>query len=134
MAEKVQIQAKTDVESASNAKELQQKRRMRKLAIVTAFVVFLTVIILVFSQTVMRVKTPKLRIRSIDIEDLTVSRTANSNLENDVRSGFLTLTGQSKLSGKVHLMKVFKKKKTAEMNCTITVNLENKVVQDLKCK
>lgn len=200
MAEKVQIQTKTDVESASNAKELQQKRRMRKLAIVTAFVVFLTVIILVFSQTVMSVKTPKLRIRSIDIEDLTISssntsfhmkfdaeigvkntnfgefkfdessitffyrgnddqigdasvekgkakarstkkmnvttevETANSNLANDVRSGFLTLTGQSKLSGKVHLMKVFKKKKTAEMNCTITVNLENKVVQDLRCK
>lgn len=199
-AETYDVESASSVDHESNAKELQHKKRMRRLGCVTAIVVLLTVVILVFPQTVMRIKGPELRIRSIAIEDLTISNSdtnspsvsmkfdseigvkntnfgefkfdessitfvykgtevgdasvekgkakarstkkmnvtaevnANSNLANDVRSGLLTLTSQSKLNGKVHLMKVIKKKKTAEMNCTITINLENKVVQDFKCK
>ncbi|EXC05942.1 hypothetical protein L484_014210 [Morus notabilis] len=199
-AETYDLESASSADHESNAKELQHKKRMRRLGGVTAIVVLLTVVILVFPQTVMRIKGPELRIRSVAIEDLTISNSdtnspslsmkfdseigvkntnfgefkfdessitfvykgtevgdasvekgkakarstkkmnvtaevnANSNLANDVRSGFLTLTSQSKLNGKVHLMKVIKKKKTAEMNCTITINLENKVVQDFKCK
>ena len=206
MAEKAQhVQATNDVESASvesNTKELRQKKRMKRLAYVTAFVLFLTVVILVFSLTVMRIKSPKFRIRSITIEDFTISssnsnnvpsidmkfeveigvknmnfghfkfekssisfmyrgtqvgdalvkkekvkarstkkinvtaevETTNSNLANDIESGSLALTSQAKLSGKVHLLKVIKNKKSAEMNCTITVDLNEKLVRDLNCK
>ena len=59
---------------------------------------------------------------------------ANSGLKNDVKLGFLTLASQGKLSGKVHLMKVIKLKRAAEMNCTIVINLANRLVHDLKCK
>ncbi|CBI22611.3 unnamed protein product, partial [Vitis vinifera] len=68
---------------------------------------------------------------TVDVTSNNVS--SNSNLASDINSGFLTLTGQGKLNGKVHLMKVFKKKKSPQMNCTIKINLENKVIQEWKC-
>ncbi|KAA8520885.1 hypothetical protein F0562_011558 [Nyssa sinensis] len=39
----------------------------------------------------------------------------NPNLTNDINSGFLTLTSQARLSGKVELMKVIKKNKSGNM-------------------
>lgn len=57
---------------------------------------------------------------------------SNSSLDSDIKLGFLNLTSHGRLDGKVYLMKVFKKKKSPEMNCTINVDLENKVVQDWK--
>ena len=198
-----------DVESANLAlspneiKELQTKKRMRRLAYVTALALFLTVVVLVFSLTIMRIRNPKFRIRTINIEHLVISEDdgspsldmkfsaevfvkntnfghfkfdegsigffyrgievgeasvekekararstkkmsvaaqveiggESSSLENDVKySGFLTLTSQGKLSGKVHLMKVIKKDKTAEMSCTIVINLAKKVVHNLTCQ
>ncbi|KAJ9679602.1 hypothetical protein PVL29_021507 [Vitis rotundifolia] len=68
---------------------------------------------------------------TVDVTSNNVS--SNSNLASDINSGFLTLTGKGKLNGKVHLMKVFKKKKSPQMNCTIKINLENKVIQEWKC-
>ncbi|PON97755.1 Late embryogenesis abundant protein [Trema orientale] len=60
--------------------------------------------------------------------------TNTASLGNDINGGVLTLTSQAKLSGKVHLMKVLKKKKSGEMSCTMSVNLGTRAVQDLKCK
>lgn len=57
-----------------------------------------------------------------------------SNLGSDLDSGVLKLSSQAKISGKVELMFVMKKKKTAEMNCSIEVNLATKGVQALECK
>lgn len=59
---------------------------------------------------------------------------SHSNLVRDLNSGFLTLTSQGKLSGKVHLMKVMKRRRYAEMNCTIIINLVRRRIQDLKCR
>ena len=39
------------------------------------------------------------------------------------------LTGVARFRGKETLMKVMKKRKTAEMNCTMTVNLTSHAVQ-----
>ncbi|KAK7818451.1 late embryogenesis abundant protein At1g64065 [Quercus suber] len=178
------------------------KRNSKCLAYVAAFIVFQTIIILVFALTVMKIKSPKVRFSTVAVENFTPSTTnsssfdmrlvaqvaikntnfghfkydssnvtilyggmpvgeaviaegrtkarktqrfdvtvditseklsGNTNLTNDIGSGYLMLSSQAKLSGKVQLMKVIKKKKSGEMSCTMTVNLAQRVIQDLKC-
>ncbi|XVF53502.1 hypothetical protein PTKIN_Ptkin05aG0104400 [Pterospermum kingtungense] len=188
---------------AQLSKELKRKKRMKLLAYAAAFAIFQTIVILVFSLTVMRIKNPKFRVPSIAVEDLTYTSSpnspsfnmkfnvevavkntnfghfkfdnttisldyggvqvgeafvakgrakarstkkmnvtvelisnhtmANTNLGNDISSGILALTTRSTLSGKVQLMKLIKKKKSAQMSCTITVDLVGRAVQDIKC-
>ncbi|XP_022737774.1 late embryogenesis abundant protein At1g64065-like [Durio zibethinus] len=69
---------------------------------------------------------------TIDISSTSLS--SNSNLGNDIASGVLPLSSQAKLEGKVHLMKVIKRKKSSEMSCTMGINLGTRAVQDLNCK
>ncbi|OMO79649.1 Late embryogenesis abundant protein, LEA-14 [Corchorus capsularis] len=69
---------------------------------------------------------------TIDISSANLS--SNSNLGNDIATGVLPLSSEAKLSGKVHLLKVIKKKKSAGMSCTMGINLGTRAVQDLKCK
>ncbi|XP_075106951.1 late embryogenesis abundant protein At1g64065-like [Nicotiana tabacum] len=57
----------------------------------------------------------------------------DSKLRNDTNSETLTLTSKSKLEGKVALIFVLKKKKSTEMDCTITVGLADKVIRDIDC-
>ncbi|OMO79648.1 Late embryogenesis abundant protein, LEA-14 [Corchorus capsularis] len=76
-------------------------------------------------------QTKKINI-NIDISSSRLS--SNSNLGNDMNAGVLPLSSQAKLSGKVHLLKVIKKKKSGEMSCTMGINLATRSVQDLKCK
>ena len=59
---------------------------------------------------------------------------SNSHLGSDISSKNLTFSAYAKLKGKVHLFKVFKKKKSATMNCTFVVNTSQKRVNDLSCK
>ncbi|KAJ9706043.1 hypothetical protein PVL29_001555 [Vitis rotundifolia] len=178
------------------------RKNTKCMAYVAAFIVFQTIIILVFAPTLLKIKSPKLRFGKVDVESFSNSTSSftmklqaqvavkntnfghfkypnntipityggvtvgevvvpkgrararstnrftvavelsfdqlssNSTLGNDITSGsgLLPLVSQAKLPGKIHLMKVMKKKKTAEMYCTIKVNLMNCVVQDLKCK
>ncbi|XVF12580.1 hypothetical protein REPUB_Repub08aG0131200 [Reevesia pubescens] len=204
MAEQNYQQKKIDMESAAElSKELKRKKRMKLFAYAAAFAIFQTIVILVFSLTVMRIKNPKFRVRSITVEDLAYTSTpnspsfnmkfnaevgvkntnfghfkfenttisfdywgvqvgeafvakgrakarstkkmnvnvdlnsnnilANSNLGTDISSGILTLTSHSKLSGKVHLMKLIKRKKSAQLSCTMTIDLVSRAIQDVKC-
>ncbi|WRX17164.1 Late embryogenesis abundant protein [Theobroma cacao] len=55
----------------------------------------------------------------------------NSALSSDVGSGTINLSSHAKLDGKIHLFKVFKKKKSAEMNCTMEVTTSSKQIQNL---
>ena len=176
------------------------RKNTKCIAYVAAFIVFQTIIILVFAPTLLKIKSPKLRFGKVDVESFSNSTSAftmklqaqvavkntnfgyfkypnntipityggvtvgevvvpkgrararstnrfmvtvelsydqlsnNSTLGSDINSGLLPLVSRAKLPGKIHLMKVMKKKKTAEMYCTIKVNLMNRVVQDLKCK
>ncbi|KAK6250668.1 hypothetical protein QQP08_009653 [Theobroma cacao] len=93
-----------------------------------------------------QVLVPGARIRGFGTGKITATMDLNSNnvrndtnLGSDIRSGFLTLTGQSKMNGKVYLMSSGKRRKVngrrryAAMNCTLTVNLAEKSVQDIKC-
>ena len=58
----------------------------------------------------------------------------NSKLTSDLGGGILPLTSNSNLDGKIHLMKVIKKKKSALMDCTLEVNLGMKKIQNVQCK
>ncbi|XP_062154491.1 late embryogenesis abundant protein At1g64065-like [Alnus glutinosa] len=58
----------------------------------------------------------------------------NSHLRSDIDSGILQLSSRAKLSGKIHLFFIFKKKKSAEMNCTMELNTKIKAIQNLACK
>ncbi|KAI4315480.1 hypothetical protein L6164_028281 [Bauhinia variegata] len=55
------------------------------------------------------------------------------NLTSDINSGMLNLTSYAKLSGKVHLFKIFQKTTTAEMACIMNLNLTSKSIQDFQC-
>ena len=85
------------------------------------------------------------RIRGLDTRKINAAMALNSNnvrndtnLGSDIRSEFLTLTAQSKMNGKVYLMssgkrrKVKGKRRSATLNCTLTINLAKKLVQDIK--
>ncbi|XP_030549661.1 late embryogenesis abundant protein At1g64065-like [Rhodamnia argentea] len=56
------------------------------------------------------------------------------NLSSDMGGKVLELTSYAKLSGRVHLIKIVKRRLTSVLNCTMSVGLSNRRVQDLKCR
>lgn len=54
-------------------------------------------------------------------------------LGSDLGSGVLPLNSQSTLNGKVEVLKLLKKKKSAEMECFIAINLPHQAVDYLSC-
>ncbi|KAK9927094.1 hypothetical protein M0R45_024296 [Rubus argutus] len=211
MAEKNQQQSfasgngysRKDEESATlhSEDELKRQKRIKLVMYIGAFIVFQIIVMTVFGLTVMKVKTPKVRLGGINVLnlnsvpatpsfdttfttqirvkntnwgpykfdagiatfmyqgmamgqvsipkskagmrstkkiDVTVSLNSNglpsSNLGSDLNGGLLTLSSQAKLTGKVELMFIMKKKKSANMDCTIAFDLSSKTVQTLQCK
>ncbi|KAJ4826158.1 hypothetical protein Tsubulata_037360 [Turnera subulata] len=67
----------------------------------------------------------------VDVRSQRLSDT--KNLSRDISSGMLKLSSYARLSGKVLLIKKIKKQKTAIMNCTMTLNLRSRSVQELLC-
>ncbi|OMP06107.1 hypothetical protein COLO4_08343 [Corchorus olitorius] len=122
---------RSDEESANlQAKELKRKKRIKCAIYVAAFAVFQTAVILAFALTVMRVKNPKVRIgKLVSIERMETNNTGAAQFD-------LKFIAQvtAKLKGKVELLKVMKKKKSPEMNCTLVFNVSTKTLQDLNCK
>ncbi|XWS37906.1 hypothetical protein CRYUN_Cryun19dG0085500 [Craigia yunnanensis] len=74
--------------------------------------------------------------KKVDIVvDLNSSNLPNTNeLGSDIRLGVLPLTSYSKLDGKIHLMKVIKKKKSAQMNCTMEIEIATRTLGKIICK
>lgn len=76
-----------------------------------------------------------------DTETVVVTATVNSAaLSGDMSSRILVLESKAALRGKVHLVKmwgiqfqIMKKRKGAEMNCDMEINLTSGAVQDLDC-
>ncbi|KAF3968817.1 hypothetical protein ACB098_01G150300 [Castanea mollissima] len=198
-------QPRSDEESGSltSDQELKRKKMIKLVIYIAAFAVFQTIVILVFALTVMRVKTPKVRLgtdvtfqnfstgtqaspffdlsvttqvrvkntnfgpykfdstiatfmyqgvtvgqvlipkgkaglRSTKKVGVTVNVNSNAlpsttNLGSELGAQVLTLNSHAKLSGKVELMFIMKKKKSAEMNCTMTIDLSTKAVQSMIC-
>ncbi|KAM3685637.1 hypothetical protein ACB098_11G136300 [Castanea mollissima] len=57
---------------------------------------------------------------------------SNTSLTSELSAGFLILNSHAEFSGKVVLMFVMKKK-LAEMNCTMSIDLSTKEVQAMSC-
>ncbi|KAG5533824.1 hypothetical protein RHGRI_027877 [Rhododendron griersonianum] len=57
-----------------------------------------------------------------------------TQLAHDLSSGIVPLSSRSKLTGKVELMLIFKKKKVVDMNCTMEVNTATQSLQNISCK
>ncbi|XP_057463853.1 uncharacterized protein LOC130753704 [Actinidia eriantha] len=214
MAEKAQQQgyplapangyARSDQEAGRSHSddELRRQKRKKWALYIIAFIIFQTGVIVFFSMTVMKFRTPKFRVRSatsfdtFDVQpssfnvmmntqfgikntnfgpykynnstvyfyyrgtqigsvfipkskanfrrikklNVAVSLVAptslfsNSEWTNDVSSGIVPLTTTSRLSGKIEIMFVFKKKKSINMNCTMDLNISAKQLQNIKCK
>ncbi|XP_050377759.1 late embryogenesis abundant protein At1g64065-like [Argentina anserina] len=179
-------------------KKMQKNRKC--FAYIGIFIVFQIIVMTVFGLTVMKIKTPSVRLRSVTVSDLSSSSssftatliaevavknknfgsyrfdatTANvtygavtlgrgdiakaraglkktkrfnvtidvsssgvsdsSTLATDLTAGNVTLWALSRVTGKVSLMGLMKKRKTANMNCSMIVNVPNKVVYDWTCK
>ncbi|MGI4329160.1 LEA type 2 family protein [Klebsiella pneumoniae] len=181
--------------------ERRQKQKKWALYII-AFIIFQTGIIVLFTMTVMKFRTPKFRVRSsrsfdtfnaannsfnlrmnaqfgikntnfgpykydnttvtffykgTPVGSTTVRKSkadfrrtkkvnfavdlvtptelsSNSELASDISSGILPLTSQSRLTGKIEIMFIFKKKRATNMNCTMDVNIAQQVLQNIKCK
>ncbi|XP_047973628.1 late embryogenesis abundant protein At1g64065-like [Salvia hispanica] len=177
--------------SSQSEAEMKKKKRMKCIAYIAIFAVFQVAVILIFSLTVMRVRTPKVRLENIVItssptsSDLRLSaritvkntnfgrykyestlasiRSGNGggpvaefaieearararstkkvNFVADLgssgtgnASGTMDFVVEARMRGKVELMRVIKRKKTAEMACNFTVVLANNGVQNLTCK
>ncbi|XP_060211035.1 uncharacterized protein LOC132638065 [Lycium barbarum] len=48
-------------------------------------------------------------------------------------TGILPVTSQAKIRGKVKVFRVFKRKKSADLSCTMSLNLPISAIQDLDC-
>ena len=68
--------------------------------------------------------------------DLAVPSSLASNTEwtSAVSSGVLPLTSQSKLTGKIEIMFIFKKKRVVNLNCTMDLNITGKQLENINCK
>ena len=60
------------------SEELRRKKRIKLAMYIAAFVVFQTIVITVFALTVMRVKTPKVRLSTITVYNLNTVTQASS--------------------------------------------------------
>jgi hypothetical protein len=56
------------------------------------------------------------------------------NLQSDMSSGILTMSTFTKLGGKVKMFNIIKKHVVVRMNCTISINITSRAIQDQKCK
>ena len=74
--------------------------------------------------------------KKIDVTvHLSSAQLANTaKLGSELNGGILTLTSTAEMSGKVELMLIMKKNKSANMNCTIAVDVANKTLRSLLCK
>ncbi|KAM2031006.1 hypothetical protein FF2_041565 [Malus domestica] len=196
---------RSDQESAVTADpaELKRNKRMRCLLYIVVFAVLQVVVITVFALTVMKIKSPKFRVRSASLSQYEVGSVtnpsfnlemdvqfgvkntnfghfkykdgivefdyrgtkigqtnvyeerakarstrkveasldlssnglnANSQLASDISLGIIPIMSTSRLEGKIHLMKVIKKKRSAHMNCTMDIVLATRSIQNIVCK
>ncbi|XP_059441972.1 late embryogenesis abundant protein At1g64065-like [Corylus avellana] len=55
------------------------------------------------------------------------------NLSREIEGGMVKLSSYARLSGRVNLMNIVRKRKITEMNCTMTLDLANHAFRDLRC-
>ncbi|KAF5451664.1 hypothetical protein F2P56_026754 [Juglans regia] len=68
------------------------------------------------------------------IVDRLMSQSNIPDLLADVSSGLLTVGAYSRIPGRVKLWSIINKDVVVKLNCTLTVNISSRMIQDLKCK
>ena len=195
--------SRSDEEAArASDRELRNKKRKKWAIYIIVFIIFQCGVIALFTLTVMKFRTPKFRMRSVNsletinaqassfnaklstelgikntnfgpykygasnvvfhykgeqvgsaiipkskadfrrtkkvkVEvDLTAppSRAGSSEWASAINSGVLPLTSQSRLTGKIEIMFIFKKKRAINMNCTMDLHISSKQLQNINCK
>ncbi|XP_052185333.1 late embryogenesis abundant protein At1g64065-like [Diospyros lotus] len=181
-----------------------EEKRKKWLLYLIAFVIFQTGVIVLFSMTVMKFRTPKYRVQSASLTKFDVSNNSNPSfnlwmdarlrvkntnfgtykfdnstvvfyyngtqvgsavvrkskanfrstkklkvavnlvsptslannqqLANDLSLGILPLTSKAEMKGKVRIMFMFKKKKSAKLDCSMQLNTQTNTLQNVKCK
>ena len=93
------------------------------------------------ATTVGQVTIPKSKVGLKSTKKVNVNLSLSSSqlrntadLGKELTSGTLTLTSTAKMTGKVELMFIMKKKKSGNMNCTITIDVKEKKLRSLECK
>ncbi|KAM1185514.1 hypothetical protein ACFX2G_015116 [Malus domestica] len=192
---------RSDAESLESANEMKRKKRIKLAIYIGIFIVFQIMVITAISLTIMKVKTPKVRLGNINVQDLnsvpatpsfntkftaqirvkntnfgpykydagivtflyqgatvgqvsipkskagmlstkkinvevslSSSALSGTNLGSEMSNGVLTLNSAAKLTGKVELMFIMKKKKSSTMDCTMAFDLSSKTLKSLQCK
>ncbi|XP_030530254.1 late embryogenesis abundant protein At1g64065-like [Rhodamnia argentea] len=72
--------------------------------------------------------TVKMEVRSSEL-----AADGRKNLTSDVGSGMVKLTSYAKMRGRVTVVGWIKRWRTAEMNCTMSLDLRGRMVRDLRC-
>ncbi|TYI89956.1 hypothetical protein E1A91_D03G089400v1 [Gossypium mustelinum] len=92
------------------------------------------------SEVVGLMKIPKGRAQARASERMKVSIQVSSvrlsdanNLASNMSYGLLELKSYVKLSGKVNIMNIMKRRRNPEMNCFMKLNLTGNTIQGLKC-
>ncbi|XP_075473403.1 uncharacterized protein LOC142504413 [Primulina tabacum] len=77
---------------------------------------------------------PDLRVRArsteeweVVVELSAVGLVGREQLGSDLRSGVLMLNGRSRLSGKVELLKLLKKRKSTDLDCILAIDLNQRM-------
>ncbi|KAL1136872.1 hypothetical protein E1A91_A12G253800v1 [Gossypium mustelinum] len=75
-------------------------------------------------------KTERLNV-SVDVSSIRVPNT--TSLSGNISSGILELSSHVKLSGKLNIMNIMKRRRHPEMTCFMKLNLTGSSVHDLTC-
>ncbi|XP_040988359.1 late embryogenesis abundant protein At1g64065-like [Juglans microcarpa x Juglans regia] len=62
------------------------------------------------------------------------NKPSDTDLSSDIGSGMLELSSYAKFRGTLRSVKIIEKIKSAELNCTMTLNLASGTSKDLRCK
>ncbi|KAI3458078.1 hypothetical protein Pfo_014741 [Paulownia fortunei] len=80
--------ARSDTEAAAahDARELRKKKRNKCLLYIVLFAIFQTGVILIFALTVMKIRTPKFRVRSATFTNFNVGTPASPSLRTNMNA------------------------------------------------
>jgi hypothetical protein len=70
---------------------------------------------------------------NLTVDIITDRILAVPSLVNDLSSGALAMSSYTKISGRVKILNIFKKKVVVQINCTMTYNVSGKGIQNQKC-
>lgn len=70
---------------------------------------------------------------NLTVDIITDKIAAVPSLANDWSSGALAMNSYTKLSGRVKILNIFKKKVVVQLNCTMTYNVLSQEIQNQKC-